>query len=48
FTLGTLQTDVQGTQGLTPFVRTGNAPALGLGALVLLVAFVRRRRASAD
>lgn len=48
FTLGTLQADVQGTQGLTPFVRAGNAPALGLGALVLLLAFVRRRRASAD
>lgn len=48
FTLGTLQADVQGTQGLTPFVRAGNAPALGLGVLVLLIAFVRRRRAGAN
>ena len=48
FTLGTLQAEVQGTQGLTPFVRAGNAPALGVGVLVLLIAFVRRRRAKAD
>ncbi|MGC5829320.1 apolipoprotein N-acyltransferase [Ralstonia pseudosolanacearum] len=47
FTLGTLQADVQGMQGLTPFVRTGNAPALGAGVLVLLAALARRRRAGA-
>lgn len=37
FTLGALQAEVQGTQGLTPYVRLGNLPALGVGALVLLV-----------
>ncbi len=47
FTLGALQAEVQGTQGLTPYVRLGNLPALGVGALVLLVAFVRRRRVEA-
>jgi apolipoprotein N-acyltransferase len=46
FTLGTLQADVQGMQGLTPFVRAGNTPALGVSLLVLLVALARRRRAA--
>ncbi|MGL6156903.1 MAG: nitrilase-related carbon-nitrogen hydrolase, partial [Ralstonia mannitolilytica] len=47
FTLGTLQADVQGMQGLTPFVRAGNTPALGVSLLVLLVVLARRRRAAA-
>ncbi|MGO4332789.1 apolipoprotein N-acyltransferase [Cupriavidus sp. 2TAF22] len=43
FTVGTLAATVQGTQGLTPFVRWGNVPALACCLLVLVAAAWRRR-----
>lgn len=45
FTVGTLAAEVQGMQGLTPYIRWGNAPVLALFALVLGVAAWRGRRA---
>ncbi|WP_455154070.1 apolipoprotein N-acyltransferase [Cupriavidus campinensis] len=45
FQLGTLAATVQGTQGLTPFVRWGNVPALAACLAVLALAFGARRRA---
>jgi apolipoprotein N-acyltransferase len=45
FQLGTLAATVQGTQGLTPFVRWGNVPALAACLIVLALAFGARRRA---
>ncbi len=44
FTRGTLQAQVQGTQGLTPYVRLGNGVPVGLAALVLLAFWLRARR----
>ena len=50
FTVGSLDTTVQGTNGLTPYVRFGNAPilalALGLLGLAVLYGFANRRRNS--
>jgi len=44
FTRGALEVDVQGHRGLTPYVRTGDAPALVLAsALVALPALLGRR-----
>ncbi|QRQ86943.1 apolipoprotein N-acyltransferase [Cupriavidus oxalaticus] len=45
FTTGTLVAEVQGMQGLTPYIRWGNAPVLALFALVLGAAAWRARRA---
>ncbi len=44
FTRGTLQARVQGTQGLTPYVRLGNGVPAGLAVLVLLGFWLRSRR----
>ncbi|WP_454710075.1 apolipoprotein N-acyltransferase [Cupriavidus nantongensis] len=44
FTVGTLTAEVQGMQGLTPYIRWGNAPVLALVALVLGMAAWRARR----
>lgn len=44
FQVGTLAASVQGTQGLTPYVRWGNAPVL-LGSLLVLLLAVQVRRA---
>lgn len=46
-TIGVLDVEVQGTRGLTPYVRWGNAPTLALAALFLLMglyAFGRGQR----
>jgi apolipoprotein N-acyltransferase len=42
-TAGALNGSVQGYQGMTPFIRYGNWPALLLAGLLLLVALLRRR-----
>jgi len=42
--IGVLDTTIQGQQGLTPYVRIGNGLILGLAALVLVAAWLRRRR----
>lgn len=44
FEVGTLTADVQGMQGLTPYIRWGNVPALAGSLLVLLLALRARRR----
>ncbi len=44
FTLGTLEARVQGTQGLTPYVRLGNGVPVGLAALLLAGFWLRARR----
>ena len=44
FEVGTLTADVQGMQGLTPYIRWGNVPALAGSVLVLLMALRARRR----
>jgi apolipoprotein N-acyltransferase len=43
---GVLDVEIQGMQGLTPYVRWGNAPVLVWSALLLLLALAlgRRRR----
>ncbi len=43
FEIGTLSATVQGMQGLTPYIRWGNVPALAGSALVLLLAWRARR-----
>lgn len=43
-TAGALDIRVQGTEGLTPYVRTGNLPVLMLAVAALLVGSVRRLR----
>ncbi len=43
FEVGTLTAAVQGMQGLTPYIRWGNVPALAGSLLVLLLAFGARR-----
>jgi apolipoprotein N-acyltransferase len=48
FTGGILEIDVVGREGLTPYVRAGDAPAAALAALLLIVAaFAGRRRNAA-
>lgn len=50
-TVGVLDIEVQGMRGLTPYVRWGNAPAIGIMALFLLlpvVVCVWRRRTQSD
>lgn len=42
--VGVLDTTIQGQQGLTPYVRFGNSLILGLSVLVLIAAWLRRRR----
>ena len=42
-TAGALTGQVQGVAGMTPFIRYGNWPALGLAALLLLGALIRRK-----
>ncbi len=44
FTRGTLAAEVQGTQGLTPYVRIGNSLPAGLAVLVLLACLAGSRR----
>jgi apolipoprotein N-acyltransferase len=44
FRVGTLAATVQGMQGLTPYIRWGNAPVLVAGALLLALALWRARR----
>ncbi len=44
FTLGTLTAEVQGTQGLTPYVRIGNGLPAGLAVLLLLGCWLGSRR----
>lgn len=41
---GVLDVEVQGTTGLTPYVRWGNLPVLAWAGLILLAAFFMRRR----
>jgi apolipoprotein N-acyltransferase len=41
---GVLDVEVQGTTGLTPYVRSGNAPILVWAALLLLLGFWSRKR----
>lgn len=43
--IGVLDTTIQGQQGLTPYVRLGNGPILALSALLMVMAWIRRRRA---
>lgn len=43
FTTGTLSASVQGTRGLTPYVRVGNAPVVAAFLMVLLAAAWRTR-----
>lgn len=47
FEAGTLAADVQGMQGLTPYIRWGNVPALAGSVLVLLLALRAQRRRGA-
>ncbi|HVG03328.1 MAG TPA: apolipoprotein N-acyltransferase [Burkholderiaceae bacterium] len=42
-TVGAVNGQVQGVEGMTPFIRFGNWPALGLAALLVLCALVRRK-----
>jgi apolipoprotein N-acyltransferase len=44
FEVGTLTADVQGMQGLTPYIRWGNVPVLAGSVLVLLLALRAQRR----
>jgi apolipoprotein N-acyltransferase len=43
FTQGSLEASVQGTQGLTPYVRIGNSLPVGLAALVVALLWLRSR-----
>ena len=44
---GALDVDVQGTAGLTPYARFGNAPALALALVLALAAGLAARAAHA-
>src|SRR5690606_12652967 len=46
-TPGVLDVEVQGTSGLTPYVRWGNIPILAWTGIMLLLGFVLRRRSHA-
>lgn len=48
FRTDTLDAEVRGHTGATPYVRFGNAPALGLAALFLLAGFIRRSGQARD
>jgi apolipoprotein N-acyltransferase len=41
---GVLDVEVQGTSGLTPYVRWGNRPILVWSALLLLLGFLLRKK----
>jgi len=43
FTQGSLEASVQGTQGLTPYVRIGNTLPVGLAALIVALLWLRSR-----
>jgi apolipoprotein N-acyltransferase len=43
FTQGSLEASVQGTQGLTPYVRIGNSLPVGLGVLVVALLWLKSR-----
>ncbi len=43
FTQASLEASVQGTQGLTPYVRIGNSLPVGLAALVVALLWLRSR-----
>jgi apolipoprotein N-acyltransferase len=45
FTAGALVAEVQGTSGLTPYVKSGNWPAVSVSVLILLAGLLRRRGA---
>ncbi len=45
-TLGTLAARVQGMQGLTPYIRLGNALPVGLALLAVVLPWIRSRRAA--
>lgn len=42
--MGVLDVEVQGTQGLTPYVRWGNWPVLALALLILTIGLANRKR----
>lgn len=44
FTRGTLEAQVQGTQGLTPYVRMGNGVPVGLAGVIVALLWWRGRR----
>jgi len=44
FTVGSLDTTVQGTTGLTPYIRFGNVPVLVVSLLLLALSVAKRRR----
>ena len=44
FTRGILEVEVTGREGVTPYVRFGDAPAVALAALLLVVALFAARR----
>jgi len=44
FTRGALLGEVRGYDGITPFVRWGNRPAVGLALLIVVTAAIRRRQ----
>ncbi|MPZ42796.1 MAG: apolipoprotein N-acyltransferase [Betaproteobacteria bacterium] len=48
FRNATVEAEVRGHTGATPYVRFGNAPALGLAAVFLLAGFVRKPRRVRD
>ncbi|MEK0434948.1 MAG: hypothetical protein RL369_997, partial [Pseudomonadota bacterium] len=47
FTRDTLEASVQGTQGLTPYVRIGNSLPVGLTLAVVFILWLRSRGRSA-
>ncbi|MCX8018680.1 MAG: apolipoprotein N-acyltransferase, partial [Rhodocyclaceae bacterium] len=43
FVRGAITAEVQPREGLTPYARFGNAPAVGLSLILILVGYLRRR-----